>query len=156
MAINFAHERKKFREEQERLRRKYEASGMTKEQTREMYEFDLHQFNRDIAYSRHTQELVPESGLESEDMNPLLQKFADELTTMQEPDEERDLWWIDEIDDEVLLESLLELSDADLLLIDKLVFQEQTQTEISVELNVSQSSVSQRIKTIRKKIKRSE
>jgi len=156
MAINFAHERKKFREEQERLRRKYEALGMTKEQIREMYEFDLHQFNRDIAYSRHTQELVPESGLESEDMNPLLQKFADELTVMQEPDEERDLWWIDEIDDEVLLESLLKLSEADLLLIDKLVFQEQTQTEISVELNVSQSSVSQRIKTIRKKIKRSE
>lgn len=129
---------------------------MTKEQIREMYEFDLHQFNRDIAYSRHTQELVPESGLESEDMNPLLQKFADELTVMQEPDEERDLWWIDEIDDEVLLESLLKLSEADLLLIDKLVFQEQTQTEISVEFNVSQSSVSQRIKTIRKKIKRSE
>ena len=124
MAINFAHERKKFREEQERLRKKYEALGMTKEQIREMYEFDLHQFNRDIAYNRHTQQLVPESGLESEDMNPLLQKFEDELTVKQESDEKRELWWLDEIDDEVLLESLLKLSDSDLLLIDKLVFRE--------------------------------
>ncbi len=156
MAINFALERKRFREEQERLRRKYEALGMTKEQIREMYEFDLHQFNRDIAYSRHTQQMIPESGLETEDMNSLLHKFEDELTVTQEPDETRPLWWLDEIEDEVLLESLLQLSEEDLLLIDRVAFREQTQTEISIELKVTQPSVSQRIKTIRKKIKRSE
>nr|MBQ4455742.1 hypothetical protein [Clostridia bacterium] len=79
MAINFALERKRFREEQEKLRRKYEALGMTKEQIREMYEFDLHQFNRDIAYNRHTQQLMPETELEAEGKNPLLHKFEDEL-----------------------------------------------------------------------------
>ena len=156
MAINFALERKRFREEQERLRRKYEALGMTKEQIREMYEFDLHQFNRDIAYSRHTQQLIPESGLEMEDMNSLLHKFEDELTVTQEPDETRPLWWLDEIEDEALLESLLQLSEEDLLLIDRIAFREQTQTEISIELKVTQPSVSQRIRTIRKKIKKTE
>lgn len=156
MAINFALERKRFREEQERLRRKYEALGMTKEQIREMYEFDLYQFNRDIAYSRHTQQMIPESGLETEDMNSLLHKFEDELTVTQEPDKTRQLWWLDEIEDEALLESLLQLSEEDLLLIDRVAFREQTQTEISIELKVTQPSVSQRIKTIRKKLKRSE
>lgn len=156
MAVNFAHEYKKFREEQERLRSKYEALGMTPEQIREMYEFDLHQFNRDIAYSRHIQQLFPETELEAGGKNPLLHKFEDELTVKLEPDETRDLWWIDEIDDEVLLESLMNLSDADLQLIDKLAFRDQTQTEISIELKVSQAAVSQRLGTIRKKIKRSE
>ena len=156
MAINFALERKRFREEQERLRRKYEALGMTKEQIREMYEFDLHQFNRDIAYCRHTQQLLPETELEAEDKSPLLHKFEDELTVTQGPDETRPLWWLDEIEDEVLLKSLLQLSKEELLLIDRLAFREQTQTEISIELKVTQPSVSQRIKTIRKKIKRSE
>ena len=83
-------------------------------------------------------------------------KFEDELTVTQEPDETRPLWWLDEIEDEVLLESLLQLSEEDLLLIDRVAFREQTQTEISIELKVTQPSVSQRIKTIRKKIKRSE
>ena len=114
MAINFALERKRFREEQERLRRKYEALGMTKEQIREMYEFDLYQFNRDIAYSRHTQQLMPDTELEAEGKNPLLHKFEDELTVTQEPDKTRQLWWLDEIEDEALLESLLQLSEEDL------------------------------------------
>ena len=83
-------------------------------------------------------------------------EFENELTVKQEPDETRPLWWLDEIEDEVLLESLLQLSEEDLLLIDRVAFREQTQTEISIELKVTQPSVSQRIKTIRKKIKRSE
>ena len=156
MAINFALERKRFREEQERLRRKYEALGMTKEQIREMYEFDLYQFNRDIAYSRHTQQLMPDTELEAEGKNPLLHKFEDELTVTQEPDKTRQLWWLDEIEDEALLESLLQLSEEDLLLIDRVAFREQTQTEISIELKVTQPSVSQRIRTIRKKLKKTE
>lgn len=50
MGLNFALERKKFIEEQERLRKEYEAAGMTPEQIDEMYEHDLHRFNRDIAW----------------------------------------------------------------------------------------------------------
>ena len=65
MGINFAYERKKFIEKQEKLRKEYEAAGMTKEQIMAMYVFDLHQFNRDIAYKRHTQQL---SNLEESDM----------------------------------------------------------------------------------------
>ena len=55
MGLNFALLRKKFNEEQEKLRKEYEKVGMSTEQIQEMYEYDLHQFNRDIAYLRHTQ-----------------------------------------------------------------------------------------------------
>lgn len=44
MGINFAYERKKFSETQQKLRKEYEAAGMTEEQILEMYEYDLHQF----------------------------------------------------------------------------------------------------------------
>ncbi|MFR7618633.1 MAG: hypothetical protein ACLUZX_12160 [Subdoligranulum sp.] len=49
MGINFAYARKKFSEAQQKLRKEYKAAGMTDEQILEMYEYDLHQFNRDLA-----------------------------------------------------------------------------------------------------------
>ena len=105
MGINFAYERKKFTEAQQKLRKEYEAAGMTKEQILEMYEYDLHQFNRDIAYQRHTQRLgiLEEPDMEEEGHNPLLHKFIDELTVCQQPSEDVELWWFDEIENATLL-----------------------------------------------------
>ena len=53
MGINFAYERKKFSEAQQKLRKEYEAAGMTNEQILELYEYDLHQFNRDYVIGVH-------------------------------------------------------------------------------------------------------
>ena len=39
MGINFAYERKKFSEAQQKLREEYKAAGMTEEQILEMYEY---------------------------------------------------------------------------------------------------------------------
>lgn len=155
MGLNFALERKKFIEEQERLRKEYEAAGMTPEQIDEMYEHDLHRFNRDIAYQRHTQPLLPESMIPDEDKNPLYKKFCEKIAVVQVPSESTRFWWIDEIEDVVLVESLKKIPEEELELLDLLAFQEFTQLEISKAQGKTQSSISQRIATIRKKIKKS-
>ena len=157
MGINFAYERKKFIEKQEKLRKEYEAAGMTKEQIMAMYVFDLHQFNRDIAYKRHTQQLsnLEESDMEDEGQNPLLQKFSDVLTVYQEPSEDCAFWWLEEIEDTALLKNLMQLSIEELDLIDRLAFRECTQKEIGENLCKSAAAICLKLKTIRKKLKKS-
>lgn len=157
MGINFAYERKKFSEAQQKLRKEYEAAGMTQAQILAMYEYDLHQFNRDIAFYRHTQPLVDESenDFEEEGRNTLLRKNAEALTIIQKPAENTKFWWLDEIEDAELLSGLLSLTEDDLELVDQLVFHELTQTEVAAMWKKTQASISQRIKTLRKKLKSS-
>lgn len=157
MGINFAHERKKFFEEQRKLCKEYEAAGMRREQMLEMFEFDLHQFNRDIAFYRHTQQMSVEKDedFEEEGRSALLLKYMERLSVTQQPSEDEKFWWIDEIDDQKLLAGLLKLSEEELNLIDQLAFCELTQKEIGVMQGKSQAAISQRIKTLRKKLKSS-
>ncbi len=155
MAINFAKEYKKFEEKQRELRRDYLKAGMTEEQIRAMYEFDRIQMNRDLAYRRRTQPLhMEDDDFDPDEQNTLLKDYDDRFSVSMEPDKEKQFWWLNELEDDVLYESLLKLSYEDLMLIDMIAFQEQTQAQISVQLKVSQSSISQRLKTIRKKMKK--
>lgn len=158
MGINFSYERKKFSETQQKLRKEYEAAGMTQEQILALYEYDLHQFNRDIAFYRHTQRLTvfEEPDMEEEGQNPLLNKFPEQLSVHQEPSESSSLWWLDEIEDEELIKNLKMLTDEELVLISKLAFCDFSQQELAAELNKSQAAISQKLKTIRKKLRKSE
>ncbi len=157
MGINFAIERRKFHETQEKLRREYEAAGMTPEQILAMYEADLKQFNRDIAYYRHTQTLSTYSeDFEEETQSSLLKKNADALTVVQEPSLDEKFRWIDEIEDETLSRNLKLLSEEEIELIDKLAFGGYTQKELSVEYGKSPAAICLKLKTIRKKLKKSE
>lgn len=158
MGINFSRERKKFSEAQQKLRKEYEAAGMTQEQILEMYEYDLHQFNRDIAFYRHTQSLVDEtnSDFEEEGRNTLLLKNLDALTVEQKHSESEKYWWLDEIETSKLIQNLKQLSDEELDLIHKLAFCDYTQKQISEETGKSPAAICLKLKTIRKKLKKSE
>ena len=158
MGINFAYARKKFSEDQQKLRKEYEAAGMTPEQILALYEYDLHQFNRDIAFYRHTQRLnvFEEPDMEEESQNQLLSKFSEQLSVCQEPSMDDDLWWLDEIEDEELIKRLLLLTAEELELISKLAFGDYSQQEIAEEADKTQAAISQKLKTIRKKLRKSE
>ena len=158
MGINFAYERKKFSEAQQKLRKEYEAAGMTNEQILELYEYDLHQFNRDIAFYRHTQPLVDESesDFEEEGRNTLLMKNAETLTVTQKPSESTKFWWLDEIETTTLLRNLKHLTEDELDLINKIAFCNYTQKELSDESGKSPAAICQKLKTIREKLKKSE
>ena len=158
MGINFAYARKKFSEAQQKLRKEYKAAGMTEEQILEMYEYDLHQFNRDIAYQRHTQclDVLEEPDMEEEGYNPLLHKFIDVLAVCQQPTENAKLWWFDEIEDPKLIKSLMRLTADELDLIDMLAFGGYSQREISEKTGKSPTAICLKLKTIRKKLRKSE
>lgn len=157
MGINFAYERKKFSETQQKLREEYKTAGMTEEQILEMYEYDLHQFNRDIAYQRHTQRLdVLEEPDMEEGQNPLLHKFIDVLAVCQQSTEDVKLWWFDEIEDPKLIKSLMRLTADELDLIDMLAFGGYSQREISEKTGKSPTAICLKLKTIRKKLRKSE
>ena len=158
MGINFAYERKKFSEAQQKLREEYKAAGMTEEQILEMYEYDLQQFNRDIAYQRHTQRLgiLEEPDMEEEGHNPLLHKFIDDLTVCQQPTEDVELWWFDELEDATLIKGLMRLTADELDLIDMLAFGGYSQKEISEKTGKSPAAICLKLKTIRKKLRKSE
>lgn len=148
---------KQFEKEQEKLRKEYRAAGMTEVQIDELYEYDKKQLSRDIAYQRWTQPLVSEdTDFEDDSQNALLKKFSDVFCIDMEPDQSVYLWWFDEIEDKNLLNKLLKLSVEDLELLDQLAFQELTQKEICSRTKKTQSSISQRIKTIRKKLRNSQ
>ena len=131
---------------------------MTEEQILEMYEYDLHQFNRDIAYQRHTQRLgvLEEPDMEEEGHNPLLHKFIDVLAVCQQSTEDVKLWWFDEIEDPKLIKSLMRLTADELDLIDMLAFGGYSQREISEKNGKSPTAICLKLKTIRKKLRKSE
>ena len=60
MKWNNGYERKRFEANQKKLAEEYRKAGMTEEQIKAMYEFDLEQFKKDRIYQMHTQALQVE------------------------------------------------------------------------------------------------
>lgn len=150
MAVNFAHEYKKFEEQQARLRKEYMAAGMSDEQICIMYKFDKAQLARDLAYKRRTQSLFTESDdFESETQSALLDKFMDVLSYTMEPDTSKPLWWLEEISDPSFLKAVKKLSSEQIELLDMYVFDSLSQTDIARRLGVNQSSVSRQLNKIK-------
>ena len=111
MSWNNGYERRKFEAEQEKLAEEYRALGMSEEQIKDLYEFDLAQFNSKRRYYTHTQEFTTsdfEEGENDESESTLLHKFFDELTvTIADGGYSSRYWWIEEIDDEELAGRIL-------------------------------------------------
>ena len=152
MAWNNGLERKKFEAEQAKLAAEYRAVGMTDEQIRQMYEFDLEAFNSNRRFAEHTQEF-PESPFEDGDegQSPLYEKFPEALTvTMELPTGNSRYAWLDEIEHAQLAKALKELSAEDIELITLYVFEDYTQEEIGARFGISQRAAGKRIAKIRK------
>ena len=157
MAWNNGLERKKFEAEQAKLAVGYRAAGMSEEQIRQMYEFDLEVFNSNRRYVEHTQQF-PESPFEDGDegQSPLYEKFPEALTvTMDLPTGNSRYAWIDEIDDPKLVKVARTLSAEDLELITLYAYEDFTVREIAVKTGIPKSTVFQRIERLRKIFKKS-
>ena len=156
MAWNNGLERMKFEAEQAKLAAEYRATGMTEEQIQQMYEFDLEVFNSNRRFAEHTQQF-PESPFEDGDegQSPLYEKFPEALTVSMDLPVGNDRFsWIDEIDDEQLVERLKLLSTEELDLITRIAMEEQTQSQVAAEFGVNQSTISRRLEKIIKILKK--
>ena len=157
MCWNDGYERRKFETRQKKQAEEYRALGMTEEQIKAMYEFDLEQYKSDRRYYSHTQSFVPDDFDEDDDDDEKLSifdKFKDVLTTsIEESGNKSRYWWFEEIDNPDLVRNIKSLSTEQLELLTFVVIDGYGQAEIAELMRVSQSAISQRIATIRKILK---
>ena len=157
MCWNDGYERRKFEARQKKQAEEYRALGMTEEQIKEMYEFDLEQYKSDRRYHMHTQPFTSsdfDDGEDDDSESTLLNKFFDELTLIIDSRSEQSrYWWIEEIDNPKLAETIKTLSPEQIELLTLVVIDGYGQTEIAEIMGVSQSAISQRSSTIKKILK---
>ena len=153
MSWTNAYETKKFEARQKKQAEKYRALGMTEEQIKEMYEFDLEQFNSERRCREHTQALQVE---EFEDVdadesdNALMKYFAEELTyTIDDSGEKSRYWWIEEIDDVELYKRLKALSVNDIELITLYVYEGYTHGEIAQIHSCTKQNIQRKFRRIK-------
>lgn len=140
MSWNNAYERKKFEARQKKQSEEYRALGMTEEQIKQMYEFDLEQFKSERRYRMHTQPLQVEEFEENdadESDNTLLNEFFDELTcTIETSGEKSRYWWVEEFEDEALARRVKSMASEEIEMITLLVFEGYTQIEASQKMGM--------------------
>lgn len=156
MSWNDGYERRKFEARQKKQAEEYRALGMTEEQIRAMYEFDLEKYKSDRRYYSHTQSFIPDDFDENEDDDEKLSifdKFKDVLTTSIEDSSEKSrYWWIEEIDDPNLVRKIKSLPQDDIELITLLAFDGYSKTEIAKMLGCQPYHITRRLARIEKRI----
>ncbi len=150
MSWNNGYERRKFEARQKKQAAEYRALGMTEEQIKTMYEFDLEQFNCDRKYHRHTQEFTlsdfDDDGVES-GRSPMFERFAEQLTTTMENVRFSSgrYAWFEDFDNDEVREWLYALPEEDKEILTLLVEEQLTQSEIAYRLGVSQPAICKKI-----------
>lgn len=151
MGFYYATERKRFEREWAKLRREYEAAGMSTEAIQTLYEFDLEFFRSQRTYENHTQ-VMPSEYIKDDNSghSTLFRKFAFSTVTFDEADFSGRYAWVDTIENQRLSCALKQLSDEDLELLTFLVLEEHTQRELAQKWGCTQAAISQRYKKIKK------
>ena len=154
MKWNNGYERRMFEIKQKKQAEEYRKAGMTEEQIKAMYEFDLEQFNSDRKYYRRTQPFTSsdfEEGEEDDSESTLLEKFEEQITVS--PDDatcHSRYWWIEEIENSKVALQLKKLSYDDIELLTKRVIDGFTQAELAKVYNISQKNISKKLARIKK------
>ena len=157
MNWNDGKERKKFLKKQEELRKAYLAAGMTEEQIKALYEFDLEAYRLRRREALHTQKIdfEPYEGEASDEgQNPLYSIFNDKLTTEIDLTSLSRFSWIEEIEDEDLCQALKLLSEDYLEIITELLVDKLSQSEIARKRGVTRKAVNNKISRIKKFLKK--
>ncbi len=145
MGFYYATERKRFEREWAKLRKDYEAAGMSTEAIQTLYEFDLEFLRSQRTYENHTQ-VMPSEYIDDDNSgcSTLFLKFATSSVSFDESDFSGRYAWVDTIENQRLVFLLKQLSDEDLELLTFLVLEEHTQRELAEKLGCTQEAVSKR------------
>ena len=153
MSWNNAYRRKQFEEKQKKQAEEYRALGMTEEQIKAMYEFDLEQFRSDRRFYSHTQSLLPDTFDENEDNDEKLSIF--ELfknvftTTIEEAECKSRYWWVDEIGEDDLLGGVRNLNSEEIEILTLIVFENYSQKDAAEKMGIPYRSFKRKIKQIK-------
>lgn len=157
MEWNNGMERKKFEKQQARLREEYRKAGMTEEQIKAMYEYDLSVFRKNRIEAIHTQRLdlnaFDDDSATDEGQNPLLLKFADKLTVELSITHTSRYAWVEDVENEKLAKGLKSLKKKDLELLTLWLVDGYSQSEIAQLMGVNRKAINNKICRIKKFLK---
>ena len=137
---------RKLAAEEQRMAEEYRAAGMTEEQIAEIAAFDREALRSDRRFYRHTQALCPALGPLEHVPEPAYGEADIPLSARMD--------WLQEIEDQVLLQALRELRPDMLEILTLYVFEGFSQAEIARKLGCSRQNVSGRIVRLRRFLKR--
>ena len=156
MGVYFADEYRQFEKEMLERKKEYLESGCSEQDFLEYYTMRRKQLNRDLAYRRRTVSLNHRTeDMDSDGQNPLYSDYLSALSVEMDLPSVHKFWWIDQIENPGLLMTLLSFSDEELTLIDMSVYQGLTQKVIAKRTGKDQSSISRKLETLYKKLKKS-
>ena len=156
MGFNYAFEMKKFTKKWDKLRKEYEAVGMSEQDIQVMYEFDLNVFRNNRNECNHTQplsgNLYEDQSEQDETTSVLLKKFLKETSENDKhcfQDNPR-YAWIDELENDELYTKICLLPQKDIDLITLIVFEGYTQQEVAVMRGNTATAICKKVKKLKK------
>lgn len=149
MSWNDGIERKKFENAEAKQEKEFRKLGMTDDQIQEIYQLDLEVYKGNRVYAIHNQSLEAMADEEDNPQQPtaLIENFTVYITS----DRSDPYWWINEIEDKVLLAAVKALSDDEKLIIKLKVFDKLSQDKVAKIMGVSRYAFIRRWNQIRKK-----
>jgi len=146
MGFNYAKEKAEFERQWAAVRTQYEELGICADAIEELHDFDWDWFKSRRRYINHLADLPEETTVEVIRQASTGTAPGDIPATLGS-DHHR---WLDEIEDEQLLQKLMLLSEDDIALLTSLAFEEHTQSEIAQQNRQNQKAVSRQLQQIRK------
>lgn len=156
MKFNYGLEKKKFDEIWNRLEKEYAAAGMSQHAIEEMKTYDWNVFKKERTFYRHNQRINEElldCGDEVVGKEIGLKKYIDSFGSEDKYFIDRKDGWIEELDNEEII-IYLKASPDKVEILTEYVFNDKNQAEVAIELGISQAALSQKMKTIRKNLKK--
>lgn len=152
MGFNYAKEKRKFERQWADVRKQYEEAGMSQDAIEALYDFDWNWFKSRRRYISHlvdlpdgiTVEDLPRKVCEAENTH-LLKRY-----NMNAAQRGTRYHWMEEIENEKLLQKLMLLSDDELELLTALAFEGYTQSEIAQERTCSRMAICKQLHKIKK------
>ena len=155
MKFNYNTEKKKYIRKWEVLEKEYETAGMDKSSIEEMKRFDWELFKKERVFCRHNQYLevsYPYNEGKSPEQNSLMLKFIEKFSYEERYFQDSRYGWIEEIENTSLIKKIKNLNISEIEILTMYVFEEKSQTEIAEKMNITQPSISRRIRMIKKKL----
>ena len=158
MGYNHGLAEKIFAEEWARHRKEYAEAGMSRSAIREIYRFDRGVFNETRSFYEKSQR-YPTGSIHDDSegikKNHMISGYEEQFRIEDvQTDQDREDWWIDELESEELIRAVQSLSEKDIELVTLLSFENRTEEDIAELWGVSQQAVSKRLMKIRRKIKK--
>ena len=155
MKWNDAKERKEFIKKQNKLHKEYLAAGMTEEQIKDLYEYDLGVYRNKRIEAIHTQKFDFDSAEfdDKETDNPLFEKFLKNISVLPEYSDASRFGWIEEIEDDKLAKALKSLPQDYKEILTDIFVNGFSQTEIAKKRCVTRKAINNKLCKIKKFLK---